>query len=238
MTDAAASLAQQIEALRNDLHTLATSVLPDLVARQRYHAEALDRIHFRLNWPRGVFPPGNTWAAAPDMLLEVVNWALDNGPEVAVECGSGTSTVALARCMQLAGRGHVYSLEQDADHVALTRRNLAIAGVADYATVIQAPLQPYSFYGEDHAWYALADLPERPIDILLVDGPVGRHNMLVRYPAGPLLITRLTDRGVVFLDDLKRQEERRCFARWRLEHPALKASVRETERGLGILSAG
>ncbi|MFM2041593.1 MAG: hypothetical protein RLY86_169 [Pseudomonadota bacterium] len=223
-------LRRLVEGLRSDLRAV-----PELIARQRHLREALDRIHFRLSWPAGVLPPGNNWAASPDMLLHVVETALEQGPAVAVECGSGTSTLLLARCMQLAGRGHVYSLEQDASHVALTRRNLEIAGVSQWATVIHAPMVPYSLQDQDYGWYSLADLPDLPIDLLVVDGPVGMVGKLTRYPAGPLLFPRLAPGGIVFLDDLRREEERRSFARWRLERPDLVAGVVETERGLGVL---
>lgn len=46
-----------------------------------------------------------TWSAAPDFLELIVDHALAHKPDVIVECGSGVSTLMLARCCELYGRG-------------------------------------------------------------------------------------------------------------------------------------
>ena len=77
----------------------------DTVYRQ---LEALRALDAELSLERAL-PPTRGWSASPDFLLLIAQHARDARPRIVVECGSGTSTVVLARCMQLNGAGHVYS---------------------------------------------------------------------------------------------------------------------------------
>lgn len=64
------------------------------------------------------------WAASPDFLLIIADHALNSKPETVVECSSGSSTIILARCMQLNKSGHVYSFEHDQFYAQKTREQL------------------------------------------------------------------------------------------------------------------
>jgi predicted O-methyltransferase YrrM len=91
----------------------------------------------RLGLNRGI-PYTPQWSAAPDFLTLIVDHVLEHRPQTIVECGSGLTTLMLARCCALNGAGHVYSLENGADYAANTRLDIARYGLEHWSTVIHA----------------------------------------------------------------------------------------------------
>ncbi|MCP5374038.1 MAG: class I SAM-dependent methyltransferase [Hyphomicrobiales bacterium] len=183
-------------------------------------------------------PPAGGWAASPDFLLLLARHARAAAPAVVVECGSGVSTVVMARCLQLNGGGHVYSLEHDSRFAAKTREDLERYGVAGFATVLDAPLRPVRLGGRDWPWYGTEDLPGGDIDLLIVDGPPMPVDPLVRYPAGPVLFPRMRAGGTVFMDDTDRPGEREIAGRYGREFPDFTVSREMTEKGCLVLTRG
>lgn len=150
-----------------------------------------------------------------------------------MECGSGVSTVVLARCMQLNGEGHVYSMDHDAIFAEKTRRELKAQGLEGWATVLDAPLREHELNGDSWLWYASGVLPEDiGIDMLVVDGPPDTTGDLARYPAGPILLPRLKPNGAVFMDDYARPGESAVVRRWREEWPDFEFVDIKAEKGL------
>lgn len=207
------------------------------IAEQRLYRqfESLHALNALLKLPRPL-PTLREWAGSPDFLLELARETTSRQPTTIVECSSGASTVVAARCCQLNGKGHVFSLENGAEFAEKTRRLLHEAGLDEWATVIHAPLEPVSISGETYPWYSLARLPECPIDILVVDGPPGFLRPQARYPAGPLLVPRLSEGGLIFVDDADRQNERQMIMRWQQEYPDLIVETRTAEKGLALLT--
>lgn len=219
---------------------LATYELRENVAATRREVEtffaqiqsllALERL---LDLPRAL-PSMRGWAGSPDFLLSVAEQVLDQKPSTVVECSSGVSTLTIARCLQLNGRGHVYSLEHEAEYARRTREHLTRLGLSQWATVLHAPL----LHGSDGMeWYddtALpADLP--PIELLVVDGPPASNLPEARYPALPRLLPRSSKSFIVMLDDANRPGERAVVARWRSLAPDLVEEHIPCEKGLTVL---
>jgi predicted O-methyltransferase YrrM len=167
-------------------------------------------------------------AAGP--ALELGDWSLTTaalelmlariGPdcERIVECGSGVSTVVIARLLAARGRGRVHALEHDPRWAGETRRRIEGEGLADRAVVVDAPLRPHPLAQPGCEWYdadALERLPHR-IDLLLVDGPPAGAPAVerARYPALPALASRLGPGATVILDDAERPGERWILDRW------------------------
>lgn len=175
------------------------------------------------------------WSAGADFLALLIDHVLAHRPSVIIECGSGLSTVMLARCCALNGVGRVLSLEQAPEHAAACRAELARYALEGHATVLDAPLRPYTLGDATHAWYDITGLPETSIDLLVIDGPPGRLAPLARYPALPLLFARLGPAGTVFLDDAARPDEQSILARWRSEFPDLVMTEVDTGRGCAVL---
>jgi predicted O-methyltransferase YrrM len=133
-----------------------------------------------------------------------------------VECGSGLSTITIARALGARGHGHVYALEHSPEWASRTRDALAAEGLEDLATVIDAPLV------DD--WYdraALDRLPAQGIALLLVDGPPAGEPQTAhsRYPALPNLEPRLASNSAIILDDADRDGDRWVLDRWLAEFP-------------------
>lgn len=200
--------------------------------------EALQGLYAELDLKTSL-PPTRGWAASPDFLLELARHARTARPQTVLECSSGASTLVLARCLQLNGSGKVLSLEHDPYYAGQTRTQLQHHGLQDWAEVLDAPLLPQGLHGADWPWYDLSRLPAAlSIDLLVIDGPPQATRALARYPAGPLLFSRLAPGAHVFLDDAARDDEVAILQRWQQEFPALQQSGRACEKGCAVLVNG
>jgi predicted O-methyltransferase YrrM len=196
--------------------------------------ESLQALYLDLRLTRSL-PPTRGWAASPDFLAVLMRHVRRGRPGTVVECGSGVSTLVLARSLQLNGGGHVYSLEHLPEHVIETRALLNEHGVGSFATVLESPLRTLRLGSTEWSWYSVEALPQGAIDMLVVDGPPWTTGRLARYPAGPVLFPRLSSAAVVILDDAGRADERAALARWREEYPALSHEKVECEKGCAVL---
>jgi predicted O-methyltransferase YrrM len=199
--------------------------------------EALNGLYRDLGFTKSL-PTTRGWAASPDFLATVAAHALSHQPDTILECSSGVSTIIAARCAQLNGHGHVYSLEHDPIYAQKTRAALRRHELQVWATVLDAPLQEYEIAGRQYRWYSLDQLPDRIWDMIVIDGPPHHHGQLARYPAGPYLFAKLAPAGTVFLDDADRRQEQEIVRRWRQEFPAMTAEHIPCEKGCAKLSLG
>jgi len=188
----------------------------------------------RLNLNQGL-PYTKDWSAAADFLELIVDHALQEKPEVVVECSSGLTTLMLARCCQMNGQGHVYSLENGAEYAQATRDALAHYGLSETATVLNAPLIDIFLGEREFQWYSVEDLSADQIDMLVIDGPPGFIQIHSRYPALPVLMDKFADVCEVYLDDAGRDQERELVAQWLHDFSMLIHDFVETERGCSIL---
>lgn len=199
--------------------------------------EAYRSLCARLDLNEGV-PYTPQWSAEADFLELLADHVLTDKPRFIVECGSGLSSVVLARCCAINGGGRVYALENGADYLPNTWQYIVRYGLQPYASLVYAPLVPYELDGERYPWYALQDLPADSIDLLVVDGPPGFLRRHARYPALPLLGGRLRAGGTVLLDDAVRTDELELVARWLEMYPWLEHSYIDNTRGCARLLVG
>ena len=191
----------------------------------------------------GSGPPLQTTAwTLRDSALAVVLSMLENGRRTVVECGSGRSTVLLARCLREYGEGSVHSLEHDPCWAAATRARLAGEDLSAWATVVDAPLEPHPRAIDGGRWYAgraLDKLPRHGVDVLLVDGPPGNEPSIAlsRYPALPALRSRLAPGARIILDDADRPGERWVVDRWEAETGARFERLDEEGVAICVFSA-
>ncbi|MGI3785956.1 MAG: hypothetical protein ACRYG2_34865, partial [Janthinobacterium lividum] len=109
---------------------------------------------FALVPPRGPVPPMMGYVASPDVLLVLVQQLLTIRPGLAIECGSGTSTLFLALAAQQHGLDcRIVSLENNAEYAGYTRQLLQDHGVAHLAEVRHAPLTPTGLTDHAGPWY-------------------------------------------------------------------------------------
>jgi predicted O-methyltransferase YrrM len=204
--------------------------LPNSLIAHFQQTQILTRLQNELGL-KDTLPPLRGWAASPDFLLEIFTHARHAGPETILECSSGASTIVLARAAQLNGRGHVYSLEHEPVFSERTRSDLARLELADWATVIDAPLRAIQLDGKEWLWYATDAIPSSPIDLVVVDGPPEAIGHMARYPAGPLLLPKLSPGGAVFLDDANQSDERHIIRDWEARFSTLSKRDHFCEKG-------
>lgn len=172
----------------------------------------------------GRYLPWSAWAMRPSGLLAVLNEVVLGSRERILECGSGISTIYLARLLAERG-GVVLSLEHDPDWAGFVEEALEAEGLGERARVVLAPLEEHAAALDGNAWYrssAVQDAVqalEGAIDLLVVDGPpAGRREIsLSRYPAVPVLGDALAPNAIVILDDALRPGEARVLERWEEE---------------------
>jgi predicted O-methyltransferase YrrM len=150
----------------------------------------------------------NAWSLGDEPLRRVL-LAIDEGARTIVECGSGRSTVLIARRLAELGEGSVHSLEHDAGWADRTRELLAAEAVAR-AEVITAPLE--------NGWYARSAVRLLPnsVDLLLIDGPPAGEPELrrSRHPTLDELGDRLRPGALIVLDDARRVGEAEAMELW------------------------
>jgi len=197
--------------------------------------EALDWLRAELQLARPL-PPARGWAAAPDALAELVRLIDRVRPAQVVELGSGVSTIVIARRLQQQGQGRLVALDHLPTFAAQTRAELARQGLAEVATVVDAPLVEVRLDAETWRWYTLGpDVPAH-IDALFVDGPPSTLGPLARYPAMPLLRHRLVPGAIVFLDDGDRPDEQEIVRRWQAQGDGLEARHLSLSKGAWLLT--
>lgn len=213
----------------------------------RHHAENVIRqiegllaVHAVVQ-PTSALPKSRGWAASPDMLQVLLLTAEERRPERVLECSSGFSTLVLAAWMRRTGHGHVWSLEHEPVYADKTRALLRTHGLADWATVLDAPLIPVTLPQWAGRWYDHrvldAALPAgASVDMLVIDGPPDHLGPLARYPALPLLGARLAPTCTVVLDDTGRSSEQRALERWQQEMPGFSSVIGiDCEKGCTVL---
>jgi hypothetical protein len=140
------------------------------------------------------------------------------GRREVVECGSGVSTLVLARSLVECG-GRLHALEHDAGWAEEVRSQLEREGLDSAAQLVDAPLRPHPLSLDGTGWYdeaALFELPASGVSLLLVDGPPAGEPGLgrSRYPALPVLGPRLAPSAIVVLDDFERPGEADVLTAW------------------------
>lgn len=196
--------------------------------------QALLALERRLALPKAL-PAMRGWAGSPDFLLRVAETILSRQPATVVECSSGISTLVVARALQMNGKGHLYSLEHDAQYATKTRSLLVDYGLQEWATVVDAPLVKTAY---PSAWYSLDQLPDevKAIEVLVIDGPPSATGPLARYPAMPALADRLHSSAIILADDTDRDDERSMLDRWKAEYPGLQQHDLYCEKGCTMLT--
>lgn len=185
--------------------------------------------------PERALPPTRSWAASPDLLRTCWTSALEQRPELILECGSGVSTIIFAYACRRMGVGRVVALEHEEAFAEETRASLRRHGLSDWADVRWAPLEPLPASLDSARWYALDAVPEGPIDLLFVDGPPANQDPTARQPALPVLYDRLSDDAVIILDDQIRAVEGAHTAGLPERYPDLALEVLEHEKGTAVL---
>ena len=220
------------------IHLATYPLLSDLSATRKEVEALFGQIHALLALERRLalsqpLPPMRGWAGSPDFLLVIANEVLARKPKLIVECSSGVSTIVIARCLELNGGGHVYSLEHDAHYAEVSRSLVNQYNLNDWVTILHAPLETRS---NETPWYSEDALPPsvNDIDIVVVDGPPQATAPHARQPALPRLKNRMKPNAILIIDDAGREGEREALANWLSATPGATVSHPPCEKGCAI----
>ena len=186
---------------------------------------------------------GLTWtdySISPDAASYLARQIIIRKPDVIVECGSGDSTIIMAKLMALLDYGgKVYSLEHDKKWAEQTTEMVTSIGLGAHSEVIHAPLKNYKFDNQYWDWYSgfKDKLPKKNIDLLFIDGPSPQNhdNRAPRYPAVPYFIDQLNTESIIILDDAIRDAELEYIQIWKDRYSITGEIKNDFARGLALL---
>lgn len=201
-----------VAAIRRSAGRVLTRGVADLRA-QTEQIEALLQLLPRIS-PRAPLPATGNWALDAVSMLDLVDLIERERPSIVLELGSGTSTVWLGYLLEQYG-ARLVSLDHDDKYASATRDSLSKHGLDATAEVRTAPLVPVQIDDEEYSWYDVAAIRDiEKVDVLLVDGPPKATGPFARYPAVPMVESRLSNGACIVLDDSDRPEEAATLERW------------------------
>jgi len=177
--------------------------------------------------------PIGGWAVDAVFVEAMTEVLMRRRPGLVVECGSGSSTVWIAACLQALGSGRLISLEHDPMFAGRTSALLRTHGLEDRVDLVVAPLRDWLVGERSMPWYGFdpRDQLVRSIDVLVVDGPPGKVGPRARYPALPVLQGHLSQSCSILLDDGMRADERWVAKEWAKELGARSWQLPTGKRG-------
>src|SRR5262245_11486675 len=82
-------------------------------------------------------------SVSPDFMLCVLRSIQQHTPRRIVECGSGSSTIAMALALRAFGvDGHIYSIENHEPSITMVRAQLRRHDLERFVTLVSVPLVP------------------------------------------------------------------------------------------------
>lgn len=208
LADVVRKMSRQLDRMERRSFRLTSTLLSEV--------QALHQLFDRFS-PQVTLPAVAGWALNPSGLLALSDLVQASERGVALECGSGTSTLWLAYAVKRKGRGKVVALEHDGEYAEQTRQLLRDHQLSEYVEVVSAPLVDTETSRGVFKWY---DVDPRELDlgglveVVLIDGPPGTTGPHSRYPAAPMLSEILADGAKILFDDTNREEEREVLDFW------------------------
>jgi predicted O-methyltransferase YrrM len=149
-------------------------------------------------------------------------------PKLTVELGSGVSTVVMAK----AGARKIISFDGSSEFAEITRNLLKEHG----AKGVEVRFSKLSPYKKSPGWYDPSSFKDiKGIDLLVIDGPQGGDDPEARYPALEVLISKLSNKSVVVLDDVKRPGERKLAEDFLKALPKHRIEILDHEKGTAVI---
>jgi predicted O-methyltransferase YrrM len=230
------------------LVTVGCGVVIVVALGRRRHRQVIAHIDAQVTHLRGAIGIAATardipiyWsehAIAPETLALVQHMISSLKVRRVLELGSGLSTVLIANALRRTGEGHVLSFDDDERWASLTAEALKRESLGSFGEARVAPFVDITSGGRQARWYDLSHLDKAArFDLIMVDGPPAwRGDSLARLPALYELRERLSDTGVLLLDDARRGGELEIARRWRRDFPDLHFRMVDVGRGLFVAS--
>lgn len=190
--------------------------------------------------PRRSLPSMRGMAISPDFASLLVDTLQTLRPRTIVELGCGVSTIVSSYVMEgMPGEAKLVSIDHDSTFSNICRAQLQQHGFSNKTQIYDCPLVRHTLSDQQWQFYDLsrAELPDQ-IDLLVIDGPPEWIQPMSRYPAVPLLFSRLSPHATILLDDAGRPDERKAVERWLGEFAGLQHRFVELEKGASVITRG
>jgi predicted O-methyltransferase YrrM len=210
-----------------DVRRIATD--REISSRENYRQSEFYSQLLRLLDLSAPIPATRSWAASPDVLLTLLQFAKQSNPKTILDLGSGMSTLVLAKSAPAA---KVISIDNSAEFAQKTQEMLSLHGVSN-AEVRVAPLTAHTS-GVD--WYDLSKIADlSDIDLLFIDGPPGSKNDRARHPALAECLLKLSHRAIIVIDDAARDGEKDLAQEFAKALPSHRLEFLSHEKGTAVL---
>ena len=174
-------------------------------------------------------PSTRSWAASPDLLLTLLQYARSSNPRTIVDLGSGMSTLVLAKS---APQAKIFSIDNSQEFADKTQRVLDNHQV----TNVDLRVAPLSRHSSGVDWYDLSKFADiSDIDLLFIDGPPGSKNPEARHPAISECIAKLSPNAIIIIDDVSRAGERAMAEEFARLLPSHNLEFLDHEKGSAVL---
>jgi len=165
--------------------------------------------------------PWSKSSIRPSAMAIILNELLINDRKVIVEFGSGISTIYIAKVLDECG-GHIYSFEHDEGWFHFISSQLEKNNLSECVSLTYAPLRKSTYSLKNSLWYdesIVRNKIKNSIDMMIIDGPpaYSKESSLSRYPAVPVLQSRLSKNYCIICDDIVRNGERKIVKMWEKE---------------------
>lgn len=176
------------------------------------------------------------WTITRELARFLALLILDTRPQSVLEFGAGTSSLLLARALELAGGGALTSVEHKPQHVDWAAVE-QVDGVD--ARMVVSPLRPRVGRRGFRWEYVAAHesvAARGPYQLVLIDAPPRRFR---RDGSFALAYRSLAPGAVIVLDDAGRKEERRSIRRWAARYAGIRLVVHEAGfggKGVAVLT--
>jgi predicted O-methyltransferase YrrM len=206
---------------------------------QRSMGADLRSLHLLPDLSLESYLPWTEAALRPSAVRVCLNEITIHERKSVIEFGSGISTLMIANHLSHNG-GTIVSVENNLEWKRKVQGYLQELNIdQSVCKVVHCPLIANDGYG-DKQWYDAKQLQknieQRKFDIVIVDGPKActESTSRARYPALPFITDQLKEDFCIFIDDVKRQGERRVAQKWAEKfNLTLKANIGNS--GLGLL---
>lgn len=150
-------------------------------------------------------------AADPTFLLKAMELAMENRGGILLECGSGLSTVLIAKA--IGDQASLVSLEDNKLWAWRTKLCAYVAGVSN----IHLHICGLKRYIDGTLWYDIHPIRNHLglISLVICDGPATSWHPLARYGLMPVLRDYMIRGAIVLLDDAHRTGEMQVIKMWK-----------------------
>ncbi|RLD27566.1 MAG: hypothetical protein DRI75_09130 [Bacteroidetes bacterium] len=172
-------------------------------------------------FPTSTILPFTPFSLNPNTILHIINEIQINKRNSIIEFGSGISTIIIAKYLKDNNiQASMISIEDNKEWAQYINELLKKYGCEDQAFVEYIPLKEYASEKYNGLWYDVAILSKAimtlQFDLVIVDGPGAGNNKLIRLPALIEISNALFPDFIIFLDDTKRDGEKKIFYEWKL----------------------